>query len=107
MLFPTKVVELAPRDNEHIKRLNDPADAGLFHLETWLPFSAAAKLERGNANVRPASERKKPFRDMVDTVENSPATFHRKKRGIIYHSDKVEFDKKTHPLRGTIPSITP
>ena len=39
MLFPTKVVELNPRDHEHIKRLNDPADAGLFHLETWLPFS--------------------------------------------------------------------
>ncbi len=78
MLFPTKVVELNPRDNEHIKRLNDPAEAGLFHLETWLPFSEAAKLDRGNANVRPASERKKPFRDMVDTVENSPSTFHLK-----------------------------
>ena len=65
MLYPTKVIELNPRDNEHIKRLNDPADAGLFHLETWLPFAEAAKLERGNANVRPASERKKPFRDMV------------------------------------------
>ena len=39
MLFPTKVVELNPRDNEHVKRLNDPADAGLFHLETWLPFA--------------------------------------------------------------------
>ena len=72
MLFPTKVVELHPKDNEHIKRLNDPAEAGLFHLEAWLPFSEAAKLDRGNANVRPASERKKPFRDMVDTVEKSP-----------------------------------
>jgi hypothetical protein len=107
MLFPTKVVELNPRDHEHIKRLNDPADAGLFHLETWLPFSEAAKLDRGNANVRPASERKKPFRDMVDTVENSPSTFHRKNRGIIYLCDKFEVDNKNKVLRVTIPDIDP
>ena len=107
MLFPTKVVELNPRDNEHIKRLNDPADAGLFHLETWLPFAEAAKLERGNANVRPASERKKPFRDMVTTVEDSPSTFHRKNRGIIYLCDKFEVDNKNKVLRVTIPNIDP
>jgi hypothetical protein len=107
MLFPTTVLELNPRDNEHIKRLNDPADAGLFHLETWLPFSEAAKLERGNANVRPASERKKPFRDMVSTVENSPSTFHRKNRGIIYLCDKFEVDNKNKTLRVTVPDIDP
>lgn len=107
VLFPTKVVELNPRDNEHIKRLNDPADAGLFHLETWLPFSAAAQLDRGNANVRPASEKKKPFRDMVTTVENSPSTFHRKNRGIIYLCEKFEFDNKNRLLRVTIPDIDP
>lgn len=107
MLFPTKVVELNPRDNEHIKRLNDPADAGLFHLETWLPFSEVVKLDRGNANVRPASERKKPFRDMVTTVEDSPSTFHRKNRGIIYLCDKFEVDNKNKVLRVTIPNVDP
>jgi len=107
MLFPTKVIEVTPRDNEHIKRLNDPADTGLFHLETWLPFSAAAKLERGNANVRPASQKKKPFRDMINTVENSPSTFHRKNRGIIYVCEKFEFDNKNRILRLTIPDIDP
>lgn len=107
MLFPTKVVELNPRDHEHIKRLNDPADAGLFHLETWLPFSEVVKLDRGNANVRPASERKKPFRDMVTTVEDSPSTFHRKNRGIIYLCDKFEVDNKNKVLRVTIPNIDP
>ena len=107
MLFPTKVVELNPRDQEHIKRLNDPADAGLFHLETWLPFSEVVKLDRGNANVRPASERKKPFRDMVTTVEDSPSTFHRKNRGIIYLCDKFEVDNKNKVLRVTIPNIDP
>jgi hypothetical protein len=107
MLFPTKVLELNPRDHEHIKRLYDPADPGLFHLETWLPFSEAVKLDRGNANVRPASERKKPFRDMVTTVENSPSTFHRKNRGIIYLCDKFEVDNKNKVLRVTIPNIDP
>jgi hypothetical protein len=107
MLFPTKVVELNPRDNEHIKRLNDPADAGLFHLETWLPFSEVVKLDRGNANVRPASERKKPYRDMLVTVENSPSTFHRKNRGIIYLCDKFEVDNKNKVVRVTIPNIDP
>lgn len=106
-MFPTKVVELNPRDHEHIKRLNDPADTGLFHLETWLPFSEVVKLDRGNANVRPASERKKPFRDMVTTVEDSPSTFHRKNRGIIYLCDKFEVDNKNKVLRVTIPNIDP
>lgn len=107
MLFPTKVVRLNTPDTEHIKRLNDPAEPGLFHLETWLPFSEAAKLDRGNANVRPASERKKPFRDMVDTVEKSPSTFHLKNRGIIYRCDKFEFDNKAKMLSVTVPDIAP
>ncbi len=107
MLFPTRVIELHPKDNEHIKRLNDPAEAGLFHLETWLPFSEAAKLDRGNANVRPASERKKPFRDMMDTVEKSPSSFHYKNRGIIYRCEKFEFDNAKRVLRVTVPDIPP
>lgn len=107
MLYPTKVVELHPKDNEHVKRLNDPAEAGLFHLETWLPFTEAAKLDRGNANVRPASERKKPFKDMVDTVEKSPSTFHRKNRGIIYLCEKFEFDNSKRVLRVTVPVVPP
>jgi len=105
MLYPSKVLEIHPKDNEHIKRLNDPAEAGLFHLETWLPFSEAVKLERGNANVRPASERKKPFKDMLDTVENSPSTFHRKNRGIIYLCERFEFDNSKRILRVTVPNI--
>jgi hypothetical protein len=106
MLFPTKVIELFPKDNEHVKRLKDPAEGGLFHLETWLPFSEAAKLDRGNANVRPASERKKPYRDMTDTVETSPASFHLKNRGIIYRCDKFEFDNAKKVLRVTVPEIS-
>ncbi len=40
---------------------------------------------------------------MVNTVENSPSTFHRKNRGIIYVCDKFEFDNKTKTLRITYP----
>ena len=105
LLFPTKVVELFLKDNDHCKRLKDPLESGLFHLEAWLPFSEAVKLESGNANVRPASERKKPFRDMVDTVGNSPSSFHLKNRGIIYRCDKFEFDNNKRLLRVTIPDI--
>jgi hypothetical protein len=53
------------------------------------------------------SQKKKPFRDMVDTVETSPSTFHRKNRGIIYVCEKFEFDNKARLLRVTIPDIKP
>src|SRR5437773_2929222 len=106
MLFPTKVVELNPRDNEHIKRLNDPSEAGLYHLEAWLPFTEAAKLDRGNANVRPPSERKKPFKEMTKTVEDDPASFHLKNRGIIYRCEKFEYDNAKHVLRLTVPVLS-
>ena len=105
MYSPSKEVELSLQDNEHCKRLKDPFSAGLYHLETWLSFSEAAKLDRGNANVRPASERKKPFKDMMETVETDPATFHLKNRGIIYRCDRFEFDNAKRTLRVTVPDI--
>lgn len=107
VLYPTKVTDLFPRDNDHCKRLKDPFGAGLFHLEAWLPFSEAAKLDRGNANVRPPSERKKPFKDMIDTVETDPATFHLKNRGIIYRCERFEYDNSKRCLHVTIPAISP
>src|SRR5881628_868825 len=107
MYIPTKEVELSLQDNDHCKRLKDPFSAGLYHLETWLPFSEAAKLDRGNANVRPASERKKPFKDMVETVETDPAKFHIKNRGIIYRCEKFEFDNAARLIRLTNPSPDP
>ena len=107
MNIPTKEVELSLTDNDHCKRLKDPFSAGLFHMESWLPFGEAAKLDRGNANVRPASERKKPFKDMIETVESDPSSFHLKNRGIIYRCEKFEFDNAKRSLRVTIPNITP
>jgi len=107
MNIPTRVVELSIQDNDHCKRLKDPSSTGRFHLETWLPFSEAAKLDKGNANVRPASERKKPFKDMVETVETDPSTFHLKNRGIIYRCEKFEFDNAKNLLRVTVPDVSP
>jgi hypothetical protein len=107
MNIPTKEVQLSLHDNDHCKRLKDPFSAGLFHLEAWLSFSEAAKLDRGNANVRPVSEQKKPFKDMVHTVETDPATFHLKNRGIVYRCDRFEFDNAKRALRVTVPDISP
>jgi hypothetical protein len=53
MLVPTKGVELSLVDNDHCKRLKDPSSSGRFHLETWLTFSEAAKLDKGNAKRSP------------------------------------------------------
>jgi hypothetical protein len=107
MLYPTKVYEVSVRDVDHCKRLKDPQNPSIFHLEAWLPFTEAVKLDRGNANVRPASERKKPFHDMIETVENDPAKFHIKNRGIIYRCEKFEFDNAARLIRITNPALDP
>ena len=107
MLHPSKTIELFPRDNDHCKRLKDPIETHLFHLEAFLPFSEAVKLDPGNANVRPFSEHKKPFRDMLDTVEKDPGSFHLKNRGITYLCEKFEYDNAKHILRLTVPNIPP
>ena len=77
--------------------------ANLFHLEAFLPFSEAVKLEKGNANVRPPSEKKKPFQDMLTTVEDDPASFHKKNRGITYLCEKFEFDNAKKRLLVSVP----
>lgn len=107
MIYPTRTIELFPRDVDHCKRLKDPSAASLYHLEAYLPFTEAVKLEKGNANVRPPSERKKPFEDMVVTVENDPASFHRKNRGITYLCDKFEYDNSKRRLLVNVPVVDP
>jgi len=105
MKFPTRTLEVRPQDNDHCKRLKDPLGPALFHLESWLPFSEAVKLDRGNANVRPPAESKKPFRDMVKTVETDPASFHLKNRGITYLCDRFEYDNSKRLIRVVIPDF--
>ena len=105
MAYPTRSIVLSPRENDHCKRLADPFGGSLYHLESFLPFTEAVKLEKGNANVRPASERKKPFQDMLETVENDPASFHKKNRGIMYLCDRFVFDNAKRRLEILIPDI--
>ncbi len=105
MVSHTRMLNLTLRDNDHCKRLKDPLDAHLYHSEVFLPFSEAVKLEKGNANLRPPSEKKKPFRDMVDTVENDPGSFHLKNRGIMYLCERFEYDNATRRLQVSIPDL--
>ena len=105
MAYPTRALLLSPKDNDHCKRLSDPIDHDLYHLEAFLPFSEAIKLEKGNANLRPPSEKKKPFRDMIETVEKDPASFHKKNRGIVYLCDRFAYDNSTRRLQVEIPDL--
>ena len=80
----------------------DPVDKNVYHLEVFLPFSTAAKLPIGNANVRPPSE-KKPLRDMLMTIEVEPTSFHRKNRGITYICEA--FEVKGNTLELVLPTL--
>jgi NTP pyrophosphatase (non-canonical NTP hydrolase) len=107
MIYPTRTIEVFSRDNDHCKRLKDPTSTNLYHLEAFLPFTEAVKLETGNANLRPPSERKRPFQEMIITVEDDPASFHKKNRGITYLCDKFEFDNAKRRLLVSIPVLEP
>lgn len=107
MVYPTRLIELSVRDNDHCKRLKDPLENNLFHSEVFLPFSEAVRLEKGNANLRPPSEKKKPFRDMIETVENDPRSFHLKNRGITYLCERFEYDNTKRRLQVSIPDLPP
>lgn len=102
--FATRQLPLSLRSNEHFKRLDDPYNTDLYLAECLLPFSEAAKLERGNANVRPPSD-KKPTRDMFHSAEQTPETFHLKNRGIVYLCQRFQFDNAARRLTLTIPKV--
>ena len=101
---PTRTLVLNLRSNEHFKRLDDPYNSSLYLGEALLPFSEAAKLERGNANVRPPSDRK-PTRDMFESAEDTPQTFHLKNRGIVYLCQRFQYDNAARHLTVTIPKL--
>src|SRR5437867_11804338 len=105
MKTTAKAVVLLVRDNDHCKRLSDPVNPATFHMEALLPFTEAVKLERGNANVRPPSEKKPPFKAMMETVADDPEVFHLKNRGITYLCGRFEFDNSTRKLTIHIPHI--
>jgi hypothetical protein len=45
-------VDISLMHDDHCKRLKDPSQSDVYHLEAFIPFTEAVKLERGNANVR-------------------------------------------------------
>jgi hypothetical protein len=77
-------IALRVNDADHCKRIKDPFDPNLHHLETLLPFSEVNKLVPGNANVRRPKESSNPYREMIKTVEKNPRAFHVKNRGITF-----------------------
>jgi AIPR protein len=98
-------VEVSPAHDDHCKRLKDPTQTDVYHLEAFLPFTEAVKLDRGNANVRPPSSRNRAYRPMVETVETSPDTFHIKNRGITYFCDRFQYDNSKKILTVTLPEV--
>jgi hypothetical protein len=99
-----RTIELVLRDQDHSKRLKDPINPSIYHLETLLPFTEAGKLAKGNANVRPPAE-KKPLKQMMITVDESPETFHLKNRGITYLCTKFEYDNARKVVAVTVPDV--
>ncbi len=80
----TSPIALRVSDADYCKRIKDPFDPNLHHLETLLPFSEVNRLVSGNANVRKPKESSKPYRKMMETVEKNPRAFHVKNRGITF-----------------------
>jgi hypothetical protein len=84
------LITLRVSDSDHCKRIKDPFDPNLHHLETLLPFTEVNKLVSGNANVRAPKENSKPFKKMIETVEKNPQAFHIKNRGITFICEGFE-----------------
>jgi hypothetical protein len=99
----TRAIELRVTD-DFGRRLKDPANTSIFHFETYLPFSEAVKLERGNANVRPPKDNH-PVKEMMQSVDDTPALFHLKNRGITYICEKFQYDNQSRTLTISIPNI--
>jgi len=103
MSATSKSIVLSVLDNDLVKRLKDPYSDHLFHLEAILPFHEVAKLDRGNANVRPPDRRKPAYKEMTQTVEDDPASFHVRNRGITYFCERFQFDNSKGTLAVSVP----
>jgi hypothetical protein len=104
MSASSKSVVLEVADHDLVKRLKDPYSDHLHHLEAILPFHEIAKLDPGNANVRPPDRKKPAYRAMTDTVESDPQSFHVRNRGITYFCERFSFDNSKGTLTITVPS---
>jgi len=82
----------------------DPRDNGISHAEACLPFYEITKLKRGNANVRPPEQKRRPYQAMLKTVEKEPDHFHLMNRGITYICTDLSLDSNKKTLTITIPN---
>lgn len=98
----SRTVTLSVKDNGSVRTLREPYSDHLLLLEAIVPFSEVAKLDIGNANVRPPNANKAAYKAMVDTVESDPASFHIFNRGITYICERFNWDGRGK-LAVTIP----
>lgn len=82
----------------------DPRDKSVIHAEAYLPFFEINKLKRGNANVRPPEQKKRPYQAMLKTVEKEPDHFHLMNRGITYICNDLSLDPDKKTLSITMPN---
>jgi hypothetical protein len=96
-----KFITLAVGKNLEIQR--DPFNPKIASFFALVPITEAAKLDRGNANVRNPVDNRKPVQKMLHTIEMTPHLFHRKNKGITYLCSQIELDKKKGQLRIKLP----
>src|ERR1700761_7449086 len=87
----------------NMKRIKHPYDKSITYLETLLPFSEANKLVPGNANVRTPKESSRPYKKMMETVRESPESFHDENRGIVFFCQSFHLDNDH--LQVNLPTI--
>lgn len=86
-----------------VAEMQDPKFKDIHYIEALLPATEIVKLPNGNANVRSASELRKPFKGMIRTAELMPEMFQLMNRGIIYLCTDAEYDKKAGKIRVRVP----
>lgn len=88
---------------ETVAEMQDPKFKNVHYIEAFLPATEIVKLPNGNANVRSASELRKPFKGMIRTAEQMPAMFQLMNRGIIYLCTDAEYDRHAKKIRVSVP----
>jgi len=97
--FPReKDIELrvSPKD---IKRLDDPFDEGRFCYEAQVPVTEAERLIIGNANPRSQKTTSPIPKEIRESLEQAPKSFHLKNRGIWIAAKKAEYDNQAGILK--------
>lgn len=97
--------ELHVSGPDFCKTLKDPNNEKIKHIESLLSFEEVNKLRRGNANVRPPEQNRRPYKAMEETVEYSPQLFHIKNRGITYICTDADYDRDKGVIHIKIPDI--